>query len=191
LKSKGLSKTKFYYYLSCILFCGIYFGADSQAKVEIAFLKKIDPKTGQYVRFQLHGPGFYHVAIKIGSQWLHAHPWGGVQLSDDLSLFGEVTVILVSEKIADIKKIEIEKYLNMQYDNAFNWGDKRYYCSELVAILLDIKPRIMRFDMPTWNHYFESLGMPQQPEGVGISPDDLFEELKTNGFRVSQKHCEL
>ncbi len=158
--------------------------------VEVAFLRVYDGN-GQLVELTPGGVGFAHVAIRYRGMWFHAHPFGGVQLSPDLSAFGEVDSILEhpdwSEPLSDL----VSELLNKPYDHEFLWGDgEAYYCSELVGVLLNVAPRAMSFEGPYWDAYFAARGNPPRPQGLGISPDGLFFELLRRGF-MPVSDCEM
>lgn len=127
---------------------------------------------------------FSHIAIEVpGHGWLHAHPLRGVELisEQELQKFGKIKEILVSSK----KKLlysDIEKYIGRKYDSKFSWDSRDYYCSELVAKILRIKPQVMYFDPELWPNEYSALNGRK-----GISPDDIYGEIEKN----KQPYCKF
>ncbi|MEW6056805.1 MAG: hypothetical protein AB1540_09330 [Bdellovibrionota bacterium] len=148
----------------------------------MAFLQKFDSE-GQPVRLEPFGPGFYHVAIRYKEQWLHAHPYGGVQLSKSFSDFHlRISEVLEHPDLPELNEKQVEPLLGKAYDPYFEWGQETsFYCSKLVAKLLNLKPVPMYFDPGLWKDYFARLGA-AIPEGFGISPDMLYRKLLAKRF---------
>jgi hypothetical protein len=162
----------------------LFYSYHSWAAVRVAFLRVYD-QSGQPVRLERNGPGFFHVAVSYGDYWLHAHPRGGVQLSRDLSAFGIVDEVLHHPHLNEPSASIVNAVLGQPYDYFFTWGQEGgYYCSELVAILYGVAPTPMRFEGEYWRQYFAMIGQPP-PQGVGVSPDKLYDALRILGFQSS------
>lgn len=83
------------------------------------------------------------------------------------------------------------------YDDAFDWNDNRYYCSELVAFGFSVaqplqeslfRPKAMYFgrrgssDWLVWRKYFNDLGVEMPEKSPGISPLGIYLEGKRRLF---------
>lgn len=131
------------------------------------------------------GGRFAHVAIKAGNKWLHAHTERGVDLVEDIRHYGADVVYLTNDSYPEPSEEYIRSWLGKPFDRAFRWYYKAAnYCTRLVATWLGVQPRPMGFSAEAWKN------MPSAPRGrVGLSPDELFEELIQRGF-TPVKQCE-
>nr|BDT27430.1 YiiX/YebB-like N1pC/P60 family cysteine hydrolase [Bacteriovorax sp. HI3] len=144
------------------------------ASVDIAFVE-VRTHDGQLVQLEENGR-FAHVAISYKGKWLHSRPYYGVELitEEKLRKIGELTIVTNTNK-NELEESELHKFLGKPYDNHFSWGDESYYCSELVAKILEIEPRPMKYNSSVWsNKYKKSRGQ------LGISPDDLFNKITSH-----------
>lgn len=153
------------------------------AKTRIAFFKTYSQ--GKLIQFSAEGQ-YTHVAIEFNEKWIHADPYYGVVVIDHLSEVSikEYQVDLLEHPEDLIPTNLIEKYIGLPYDHNFTWSDDAIYCSELIAKLLGLKPRPMKFNTEIWNNdYTSKRGLP------GLSPDDLFSNLMEKGFSIKSKSC--
>jgi hypothetical protein len=144
---------------------------------DVAFLEAHD-QNGKILELE-PGGRFFHVAIRVGDQWLHAHPKGGVRLVSDLSPYGDAMTILRDNSVADPQLARFMSWLGKPFDFAFSWSNSQAtYCTRLVAELLDVPPQTMHYSSETWKmHAFRNDGAP------GLSPDDLYRALWRRGYR--------
>jgi hypothetical protein len=139
----------------------------------IAFIKAYN-RQGQLIQMEKDGI-FAHVAIEFQEGWIHTHPFRGIVKVKNLQDIGfynfEVQEIEVTEKYVD--QNFLEQALGKKYDHHYSWSDDAYYCSELIAKALNLRPVPMKFDPEIWGDRYQDLnGLP------GISPDGLFLMLK-------------
>ncbi|RYZ93064.1 MAG: hypothetical protein EOP06_02275 [Proteobacteria bacterium] len=126
------------------------------------------------------GGEFAHVAIRIGTRWLHAAPYAGVEFVSELAKIGSDFTILTNGRAQEIKLEEAGKYLGLRYDSSFDWSDTRSsYCSKLIANLLGIEPTPAHFAASHWR----GVGLLRTEGAVGISPDEIFQILRKDGFQ--------
>jgi hypothetical protein len=153
--------------------------AFSLAAIDIAFLEFRDNK-GQLIQLEPKGR-FAHIAISYKGQWLHSHPYQGVEIvtQDGLEKIGTIKAIITISKTHSLRKTEAEIFLGKPYDSKFSWSDDKIYCSELVAKLLKIEPQPMKFETDFWSEHYKSLN-----GQLGISPDDIFLFLKEKGYKT-------
>ncbi len=172
-------------FLSIILL-GIWiflFPAQSYAQLRIAFFEGRD-SSGNRIEMELGGR-FFHVAIEYRGAWLHAHPARGVELTRDFSDLGKIVEILENVQFPPLQEKEIRHYLGMKYDSTYRWGESGVYCSELIALILGVSPKPMKFDSPRWR------GNPNVKKGkLGISPDDLYKYFLEKQF-VPMNLCQF
>ncbi len=145
----------------------ILFASQAYADTKIAFLE-LRTYDGKILQLEPNGR-FAHVAISYGDKWLHAHPLRGVELVN-LSILEKVGKIkaVVSVSVNSLSDNAVKRFLGKPYDSQFSWTDEGIYCSELIAKLLGIAPKPMRFRGPYWPaEYRKREGEP------GISPDEL------------------
>lgn len=144
-------------------------------QVKIAFIEIIKPDCSTlYLE-----PNFKyaHVAISIKEGgWLNAHPRHGVQYTETLEEldFPKIKFIIIDLPYKKAPQFQHIKHLiGKPYDQHFNWSNNEaFYCSELVAKLLRIKPQPMIFDPKLWpESYWHLNGLP------GLSPSLLFKDI--------------
>lgn len=138
------------------------------ASIQVAFIKLYNSR-GELIRLEKDSP-YAHVAISYGRMWLHAHPFRGVELLSDQEMrqWGEISEVIVVSATRSLSYVEIQKYLGRPYDRTYSWNEGAYYCSELVAKILGIKPRPMSFDRQYWPPFFEKYN-----GQLGVSPRQL------------------
>lgn len=151
------------------------------AAVEVAFVEAY--KDGKMIQLE-PGGRFYHVAIRVGHQWIHAHPHKGVDAVDDLELYGHKFYYLHHDLIPEPSRQWAQARLGMPFDRTYSWDNPgATYCTRFIAEYLGIQPQAMRFDGGHW----------RVPENVargeldsrgkqGLSPDELYAELVNRGF---------
>ena len=135
---------------------------------------------GQLIQFEPNGR-FGHCAIRAGRYWLHAHPRVDVQLTDDLSSFGENPEVWVNPHLPDPTTEQVQYYLELRFNHDLKWthdDDGTTYCSRLVGELIGLKPEPAYFMGPAFRH---SRVVPSFGE-VGLSPDDLRAAMQRLGF---------
>lgn len=151
------------------------------AQVYVAFIEVRD-SNGKVLQLENNGR-YAHMAISYRNMWLHSYPNRGVELISNQALekIGSVTVIELKNQPA-ITEAEVSKYIGKPFDFEFSWDDNKIYCAELVAKLLRIKPTPMQFSAAFWPKSYQKFnGNP------GISPDDIFNQLRTD--RVKNGSC--
>jgi hypothetical protein len=146
--------------------------------LEVLFLEKRDAN-GKLIQLEEKGR-FFHVAIKYGECWLHTDTYRGVVCDVQIPMkYGNPAVILHHDRYPWHEE-RVSELLGLPYDYDYMWGDNRIYCSELLARLLDLKPKPMKFNTPFWS------ARNKLPIGdLGLSPDGAYEALKQNGFEES------
>ncbi len=148
------------------------------AGIDIAFLE-LRTYDGNVIQLEPNGQ-FAHIAISYQNKWLHSHPYRGVEIisTEALQKIGAIKTVITISKISSLDESLVKSFLNKPYDSSFNWNNDKSYCSELVAKLLNIKPQIMKFEATFWPKKFKNFG-----GQLGISPDDIFNFLKSRGYQ--------
>lgn len=143
----------------------------------VAFLE-MDWDDGRPVQLE-PGGRFAHVAIKVGKKWLHAHTERGVDLVRDITVYGDRVTYLRNDSIETPSLWRVNHWLGKPFDTAYRWGvSTSTYCTRIVAELLHIPPKPMQFKSDVWQRFGEA------PVGqLGLSPDELYEELLARGFK--------
>jgi hypothetical protein len=164
--------------LSKILSAGIFLGSlllanFASAEIRVAFFRFPPGQVSKHERY-------YHVAIFFEGQWLHADAWWGVQLVPTLEeMESSAYVILSDPRSPPLTSDAVANVLGKKFDFEMDWSDnERLYCSELVAKLLGIPPTPMDFVSSQWPK-----GLQKTPGALGISPDEIYEELLKRGYR--------
>jgi hypothetical protein len=142
------------------------------AETQVAFLE-VTTYLGKPVLLE-DGGRFAHVAISFRGEWLHSHPIRGVEVTSlkNLQKIGKITRIVTLPERSPPDDATVRKMLGRAYDQEYSWTDQRYYCSELVAKLLEIPAEPMVFSPKYWPPQFQRLnGSP------GVSPDGLYRAL--------------
>lgn len=141
----------------------------------VAFMKVYKPD-GNLLQLEKNGV-YAHLAIAVPGGWLHSHPFRGVEIINSLSKVGyqnyEVNFLLNSNHYID--RSDYIKFLGMPFDRNYEWDDEKLYCSELIAKILNIAPMPMEFYSEMWGDH------PNRGE-LGISPDEIYFELKKQNF---------
>jgi hypothetical protein len=158
----------------------------AQASVQVAFFECRTSKE-ELIPLEKNGR-FCHVAIQVLGGWVEAHPLYGVRLTKSLSEIGEPAEVL-EHKAYSASKRKAKKVVGLPYDYNFNWNKQHsYYCSKLVAKLIqgfDFKLKKMSFSTSYWGFKRGDL-----PIGaLGISPDDVYQQLKQKKFKRIQTGC--
>lgn len=151
----------------------------SFATVDIVFIE-LRSQSGQLIQLEPNGQ-FAHIAISYKDGWLHSHPFRGVEVisQDALEKIGTIKMIITIQGLDSLKDTQVEKFLGKPYDAEFSWSDEKIYCSELIGKLLNIDPQPMTFETEIWPKHTQSLR-----GQLGLSPDDIFQFLKKNGYQV-------
>ncbi|HMN68758.1 MAG TPA: hypothetical protein PKC28_09505 [Bdellovibrionales bacterium] len=143
---------------------------------EVAFIAK--KSDGKLVELE-PGGHFLHVAIRVGDQWLHAHTWRGVELVDSIRDFGDEFVYMANPSVPEPGAEQVRAVLGKPFDMDFRWYEHgKTYCTRLIAELLDVKPRPMKFT----GLYWRTIGVKPGHREPGLSPDELFDELARRDF---------
>ena len=152
------------------LFC-LLLAVQASANVQVGFLEIRRPD-GSLVLLEPNGR-FAHVALRIGSRWLHSHPQNGVEWVDEVEMrrIGQVTAVQ-NISYPPFNPQDLESLVGRPYDFAYSWTDLAFYCSELVGKLLGLEPKPMFFDPHLWPPAFSHLN--GQP---GLSPDGIAKAL--------------
>ncbi len=123
---------------------------------------------------------FSHVAMKVGDQWLNAHPWRGVYLTNDMRDMGEIYEILSNPEIPEPDDIFLDKVLYKKFFIFADWNDPEYFnCTKLVAKYLNLEPQPMVIDPVIWGNRFQEYNGRR-----GLSPGELYKELQSSSFQV-------
>ena len=148
------------------------------AKVDIAFIVMKD-RQGQILQLEPQGQ-FAHIAISYQGQWLHSHPYRGVEIisTESLEHMGTLRKIITISDLDSLDEALVKPLIGKAYDTEYAWNDERIYCSELVAKLLKIEPLPMSFSSPFWSDGFQKIR-----GELGLSPDDIYKNLKARGYR--------
>jgi len=155
--------------------------------VEIAFFVRTRPDGT--IEVYEEGTLFSHVAIRVGDQWLEAHPYYGVHLTQSTSNMGSISKIYSDASIPEPGQDFLDKVLGKKYFLFADWYDPEVFnCTKLVALYLGIDPNPMSFDPLIWGDRFhEYLGKP----GLSLLEietelqDRAFEATKVSGCRAS------
>jgi hypothetical protein len=144
--------------------------AQAQVTAEVAFFE-YRTKDGRLVSIEPDGQR-YHVAIKTKQGWLHSHPFYGVVLEENIHKIGQLVSVLSSDILIDDR--DFEKEYGKKFSITDSWDDRTStYCSKLVAQILNIKPSLMK-----------------NGKGWGLSPDDIYFELKHLNYS-EKKSCRM
>ncbi|WP_413575754.1 hypothetical protein ACLVWU_15435 [Bdellovibrio sp. HCB290] len=174
-----MPKNRFWLLASILIFSSAAF-----AGVKVAFFEAKD-SSGQLITME-DGGRFYHVAISVDDKWLHTHVYWGVQLIPDLHQLGEPALILENEKSPGLQEADLKQFLNQRYDSTYSWSNPdKTYCSKLVAQILNVAPSPMTFSGTIWRG--KTSGYSRE---LGVSPDDLYRELKKRGFKPAGGLCQ-
>lgn len=149
----------------------------AHATVNVAFFRSYDQQ-GNIIQLEPNGE-FFHVALQIeDGRWVHIHPGRGVEIVSQIDLIGSHPVILANENWTSISIKKIEPFLGLPFDFTYRWETiDSSYCAKLVANLLAIDPMPTSFSTRFWLN-----GIHSYKPDVGLSPDDIFGELKKRGF---------
>ena len=165
------------------LLSSLYFSI-AHARVDIAFvpMRKAD---GSIYQFE-EGGHFGHIAVSYRGRWLHAHPIRGVELTEDLTEFGNELLVLTSESYEEPTDKFVESHLGKAFSYLRPWDDENFsYCAKLVAQVFNIQPSVMTFASKDWQRKFVAL-----PRGrEGLSADDLFAIFTKLGFKIRENSC--
>lgn len=147
----------------------------ASAKTRIAFLELYD-RHGRLVQYE-PGGRFAHTAIQFaetGEQWLNAYPGEGVALISFKELKTRGVVAEIVEIPHTIELSQVQPYMGLPFDFWYSWNNDAIYCTELIAKLLGIPTKPMRFNKQVWpKSYWKLEGTP------GLSPDDLYTWAKS------------
>lgn len=156
------------------------------SQVKVAFLE-VRTRDGKNLQLEKNTQ-FAHVAISYNGQWLHTHPYRGVELVNRRKLeeIGVITAVIDIPDYQEPRKVFVESILGTPYEITFSWESDRYYCSKLVGKILGLEAEPMNFDAPGWPEKFKKYnGLP------GISPQGVFNQLVKRGYPVRKPtRCE-
>ncbi len=125
------------------------------------------------------GSKFSHVAISYRGRWLHTHPYRGVELATQKTLqeMGRIASTILIPDHAEPDDAFVNSILGTPYETQYSWESNRYYCSKLIAKILDLRPAPMNFNAAAWPAYFKRYnGL------LGISPQGVFNQLVQKGY---------
>lgn len=156
----------------------LFLNLTAQAEVKIAFVQMRDTQNNVV---QLEPNGEYaHIALSYKGQWLHVHPYRGVELvsSGELAQMGILDVITLTDK-NEPSESKVKSVLGQPFDREFKWKGNKNYCAKLVGQMLDIAPRPMHFEADIWKtvNPLKNTRAPMFSDEWGLSPDDIFHEL--------------
>jgi hypothetical protein len=158
------------------IFCSLLLGMNSlaQAGTRIAFLEVYDYR-GKLVQYE-PGSRFGHTAIQVGDLWLQSYPGEGVKLISLKELKKRGTIAEILELPIHLTNADFFFYLGRPFDFGYTWGDEAFYCSELLAKILDVQPEPMQLNREVWpENYWPLEGQP------GMSPDKLYRVIRGPG----------
>ncbi len=146
------------------------------AATRVAFFQLRDAN-GTLVQLEPGGQ-FFHAALQLeDGRWIHSHPSNGVEIVNELERIGPRAVILADENAPSVSVAQAAEYLGLPFDFKYVWDDSHSsYCAKLIARLLNIQPQPMTFSGPFWN------GRQPRERGLGLSPDDIYQILKSRDF---------
>ncbi len=155
----------------------LFLSVISFAQTRVAFIE-IRDKNGNLHQLE-PGGRFAHIAISYHGQWLHTHPYYGVELIDTATLekMGLLTFVEIPRQ-AELTTEELQKYLGRPYDHGYSWESEGYYCSKLVGKILQMKPEPMHFTANAWKHPPRAAQL-----SAGLSPDDIFRQILTRHYQ--------
>ena len=158
-----------------ILFSLVGLGQHAQATIAVAFFQK-HKSNGELEKFGPNEP-FYHTALKVPGGWLNAHPYYGVEVMPTLRSHSDVGQVAKILEINDnINVLAYQQYLGAPFDFQYQWGGSKFYCTEVIGLVLGISPRPMTCDPHYWpSNYVKYNGQ------VGLSPMELYRELLERG----------
>lgn len=140
--------------------------------VKIAFME-MPTKDGKLIQLE-PGGRFVHVALSYQGQWLHSHPFFGVEVisEEKLQQMGQISEVLVLPSILEPNEEFVQTVKGQKFDAEYSWDNHKMYCSELVGKFLNIDPEPMNFLSAFWpEHYKRYQGQ------LGLSPDDIHKAL--------------
>lgn len=165
----------------------------ASADLEVAFFQDRD-SNGNLISLE-DGGQFYHIAIKTEDGWLHAIPYYGVTLFQDLnSIHQPLALIIKNPDLLPLSRRDYKPYLNVPFDSEFTWSDpQKTYCAKLVGNLLDIAPLPMK-NSEIKDQYNPALQNQNYTvilkDRYGLSPDDLYKILTNErGFKIQEWKC--
>ena len=159
------------------------FSLTTLAQTKIAFIEVRD-KNGHLLQLEPEGR-FAHMAISHQGKWLHAHPYRGVEIvnTQDLEKIGTLVIVTVPN-FNEWSHKEIQALVGKPYNRSFDWHGDGFYCSELVAKMMNIPPEPMTFEAPIWK------GKGNRG-ALGISPDDIYKRIFSSPYYgKSAPRCE-
>lgn len=160
----------------------LLFAEVCSAATRVAFFEMHD-RNGNLVQLE-PGGRFFHAAIQLeDGRWLHSLAPRGTQIANELSEIGARAVILTDEFGPAVSVERANKFLDLPFDFKYVWEDTlTSYCAKLIAQaanFLRLRPSPMTFSGSFWQ------GREPRQRGLGISPDDIFQQLKERGFAQS------
>lgn len=133
--------------------------------------------------FETHSR-FYHAALfdSTFGLWLDAHPPEGVRMRK-VPPYPQALAILQSP-VSQLNWPALQNLRGQKFNLIAPWNSMtETYCSKVLAQIFHLQPRPMDFSGSYWLPYKKS-GM-RLPQGEpGISPDEVYWQLRQKGFRV-------
>lgn len=148
--------------------------ATAAANVRVAFLEVYNSQ-GKLVQYA-PGGRFGHSAIQMdptSDLWLQSYPGEGVKFitMQELKARGKIAAML--EIPVDVSPTQVTAFIGRPFDFNYSWSDDAFYCSELLAKILQIPTEPMHFNHEAWpKSYWSKEGQP------GLSPDGAYRYLK-------------
>lgn len=141
--------------------------AQQSHAVQIAFFQSFNSK-GEPVIFE----GLYsHAAISYRGQWLHAHPYFGIELTSDLKRFGPYYKIIENPNYPEPSEEFVNRQLSKKFNIFAEWfNPDETYCSKLVGQALNMTPTKMRFQSKNWR----ATRAVNYRGQLGLSPSDVY-----------------
>ena len=159
----------------------------------VAFLELTKPD-GEVVRLGDTVDGaaptthFAHVAVRIGTQWVHAYPGRPVEVIAGLGGISQKIVYLHNPDVPMPTLAQVQPWLGRKFDRQYRWdSEDATHCSRFASNLVaaDIAPSPMSFAGETWRH-----AGPLPRGAMGLGPNKLFAELKKRHWREIQPCAE-
>jgi hypothetical protein len=150
------------------------------------FIKKT--ATGKIEIYE-KGSVYSHVAMKVGDKWLNAHPWRGVELTNNLDGMGEIVEIMEDPSVDEPDQEFLDSVLGKKFFIFAAWDDSNiFYCSKVIGKYLNVNPLPIVVDEEIWQGRFQEYnGRP------GLSPEGLHHELERRAYShtYTESSCRL
>jgi hypothetical protein len=153
------------FFFTSVLLSQVWINTSTAA--QLVFFQSFNAK-GEPVIFE----GLYsHAAISFQGQWLHAHPYFGIELTSDLTRFGPHYKIIENPDYPEPSPEFVEVQLKKKFNIFADWhSPDETYCSKLVGKALNMTPTKMRFQSKNWRATRAANYRGQ----LGLSPSDVY-----------------